>query len=44
MGYFWQKGQWRREAREGRRKYVTDVDEMAIELLLSSFCVLIFIF
>lgn len=32
MGYFWQKGQWRREAREGRRKYVTDVDQIAVKL------------
>lgn len=44
MGYFWQKGQWRREAREGRRKYVTDVDQIAVNLLLSSFHVLIFMF
>lgn len=44
MGYFWQKGQWRREAREGRRKYVTDVDQIAVKLSISSFYVLIFIF
>ncbi len=44
MGYFWQKGQWRREAREGRHKYVTDVDQIAVKLLISSFYVLIFIF
>jgi hypothetical protein len=44
MGYFWQKGQWCREACEGRRKYVTDVDQIAIKLLLSSFHALIFIF
>ncbi|CAI0958004.1 Uncharacterised protein [Serratia marcescens] len=43
MGYFWQKGQWRRQAREGRRKYVTDVDEIAVKLFISSFHVLIFI-
>ncbi|CAI1590668.1 Uncharacterised protein [Serratia marcescens] len=43
MGYFWQKGQWRRGAREGRRKYVTDIDGIAIKLLLSSFHVLVFI-
>jgi hypothetical protein len=44
MGYFWQKGQWRREAREGRRKYVTDVDQIAVKLSISSFHILIFIF
>ncbi len=44
MGYFCQKGQWRREAREGRRKYVTDVDKIAVKLLISSFHVLIFMF
>ncbi|CUZ53638.1 Uncharacterised protein [Serratia marcescens] len=43
MGYFCQKGQWRREAREGRRKYVTDVDQIAVKLLISSFHILIFI-
>ncbi len=44
MGYFWQKGQWRREACEGRRKYVTDVDQIAVKLSISSFHILIFIF
>ncbi|AWC79424.1 hypothetical protein ASJ78_04082 [Serratia marcescens] len=43
MGYFWQKGQWRRQAREGRRKYVTDVDEITVKLFISSFHVFIFI-
>lgn len=43
MGYFWQKGQWRRQAREGRRKYVTDVDEIAVKLFISSFHFFIFI-
>lgn len=43
MGYFWQKGQWRRQAREGRRKYVTDVDEIAVKLFISSFRFFIFI-
>lgn len=43
MGYFWKKGQWRRQAREGRRKYVTDVDEITVKLFISSFHVFIFI-